>query len=132
MKKINMQINTLGYFRKIVFLYLFGTYMSSVHVYGQLDLATDYFRIHIDGNGFITSMKNITKIPGQEFSPTDKPSPLLCLYNSKKKKYYKPKKATYSNGTGTLTLNYANGSIAKVKIETKTKYFKLTLQSLTN
>lgn len=127
-----MQNNKFIWLRRTVFLFLFVTYLFSVESYAQVDLSTDYFRIQINGSGFITSMKNISKTPNQEFSPGSKPSPLLCLYNSKKNIYYEPQTATYSSGTGVFTLNYANGSVAQVKIETKTKYFKLTLQSLTN
>jgi hypothetical protein len=112
-------------------IFLLTVSLSFVKSYAQVNLSTDYFRIHINAKGFITSMKNISKTPHQEFSPADKPSPLLCLYNSDQKKYYEPKKATYAKSTGILTLNYANGSIAQVKIETKKKYFKLTLKSLT-
>ena len=70
--------------------------LFAVKVFAQLDLSTDYLKIHIDGKGFITSMKNITVTPNREFSAADKPSPILCLYNSRKKVYYEPKKATYN------------------------------------
>ena len=116
-------------FKKYVFIFLLGIYLSSEQGYAQVNFSTDYFRIHINSKGFITSMKNIGKLPGREFSPPDKPSPLLCLYNSNKKKYYEPQNATYSKGTGMLTLKYANGSVAQVSIETKAKYFRLTLKS---
>ena len=56
----------------------------------QWDFNTDYFRIQIDKKGFVTSMKNITVKPHREFSPADKPSPLMCLYDSKQEIYYKP------------------------------------------
>src|ERR1700712_2082185 len=127
-----MQINDRTALKKVTLIFLLLTYLIPKKSCAQIDLATDYFRIHINANGFITSMKNITKIPNQEFSPKDKPSPLLCIYNSRKKIYYAPQKASYSRGNNILTLNYANGSVAQVKIETKTKYFKLTLLSLTN
>jgi hypothetical protein len=112
-------------------IFLLTICLSVVKSYAQVTLSTDYFRIHINAKGFITSMKNISKTPNQEFSPKDKPSPLLCLYNSDQKKYYEPQKASYAKGTGILSLSYANGSVAQVKIETKAKYFKLTLKSLT-
>ena len=83
-------------FKKYVFIFLLGIYLSSEQGYAQVNFSTDYFRIHINSKGFITSMKNIGKLPGREFSPPDKPSPLLCLYNSNKKKYYEPQNATYS------------------------------------
>ena len=96
----------------------------------QWDFKTDYFKIHIDNKGFITSMKNITVKPNREFSLSDKPSPLLCLYNSKKKVYYEPYKAAYNKVDRTVTLNYPNGSITKITLLPQKKYFKLTLQSL--
>lgn len=127
-----MQNKCPGCFTKYVFLFLLGICMYAEQGYAQVNLSTGYFRIHINAKGFITSMKNISKTPYREFSPADKPSPLLCLYNGNKKKYYEPQKATYSKGTGMLTLKYANGSVARVAIEAKAKYFKLTLKSLTN
>ncbi|MFV0505283.1 MAG: hypothetical protein ACK5L5_01025 [Bacteroidales bacterium] len=96
----------------------------------NLDFQTDYFRISINNKGYITSMKNMTVSPNREFSPADKPSPLLSLYNSEKKEYYTPQKAVYDGSTNCITLDYPNGSVAKVSLQTKEKYFKLTLSSL--
>lgn len=96
----------------------------------QCDVSTSYLKIHLNNKGFITSMKNITVKPALEFSPGDKPSPLLCLYDSKKKVYYEPKNAAYNNAGKTITLSYPNGSVAKVSLVPHKKYFKLTLQSL--
>jgi hypothetical protein len=96
----------------------------------QWNFSTDYFKIHINKKGFITSMKNITVTPNREFSPADKPSPLMCLYDSKKKVYNEPYKASYHKISNSITLNYANGSSAKISLVAKKKYFKLTLQSL--
>lgn len=98
----------------------------------QWDFKTNYFKIHIDNKGFITSMKNTTVTPNREFSPTDKPSPIMCLYDSSKKKYYEPKQAKFDKKSSIFTLSYSNGSEAKVVLSPKTKYLKLTLQSLTN
>jgi len=113
-----------------VFFYIicFGTSTS----YAQTDLSTNYFKIHIDERGFITGMKNVLARPVRQFSLADKPSPLLCLYNSKKDTYYFPQSARYNAAKKELFLAYINGSVAQVKIEAKSKYFKLTLQSLTN
>jgi hypothetical protein len=96
----------------------------------QWDFSSDYFKIQINNNGFITSMKNITKKPYREFSPSDKPSPLMQIYDGKKKIYYKPISAKFNNTDKIFTLDYPNGSVAQISIETKNKYFKLTLQSL--
>jgi hypothetical protein len=101
------------------------------YCYAQHDFTTDYFKIHINNKGWITSMKNTTGISSQrEFSPADKPSPLLSLYDSKKGKYYLPMKAIYHKANRTFTLQYPNGSVATVALVAHKKYFKLTLQSL--
>lgn len=97
----------------------------------QWDFKSNYFKIHVNNKGFITSMKNTTVVPNREFSPKDKPSPLMCLYNTAKKKYYEPQQANFDAKTNTFTLNYANGSVAKVVMAPKAKYLKLTLKSLT-
>lgn len=96
--------------------------------YGQQDFTTKYFKIRVSDKGWITSMKNVTD--QREFSPADKPSPMLSLFDSKKQKYYQPTKAVYSKAKHTFTLHYANGSVATVSLLSNQKYFKLTLQSL--
>ncbi|NQU54136.1 MAG: hypothetical protein HQ522_16535 [Bacteroidetes bacterium] len=94
------------------------------------DFRTDYFKIKLNGKGFITSMQNITGMPTREFSPTNKPSPLMCLYDSKNSIYYEPLDARYDKAKKVITLNYKNGSVAKIGITSQEKYLKLTLQSL--
>jgi len=59
--------------------------LVSLTARAQWDFSTDYFKIRINNKGFITSMKNITVKPNPEFSPVDKPSPLMSLYDSRKK-----------------------------------------------
>ena len=98
----------------------------------QWNFQTNYFKIHIDNRGFINSMKNSMVTPNREFSPVDKSSPLLCLYNYKNNEYFYPEKATFSISKKEFTLDYDNGSVATVKFEPHSKYFKLTLLSLTN
>jgi len=116
--------------RKLVILLVVAMQLFAIRVIGQTDLSTDYLKIHIDGKGFITSMKNITVTPDREFSPADKPSPILCLYDSRKEVYYEPQNATYNAATKILSIKYANGSVAKVAIVSNKKYFRLTLQSV--
>ncbi len=96
----------------------------------QWDFSTDYLKISINKNGQITSMKNSSIKPNRDFSPPDKPSPLLSLYDSNKKLYYQPIKADFNRNNGVFTLNYSNGSIAIISFLPQKKYFKLTLQSL--
>lgn len=111
----------------------FCIYLVTGTAYSQLNLSTNYFKIHIDKKGFVTSMKNIFATSTREFSPTGNPSPLLCLYDSKKDAYYLPQSARYNSSKRELLLTYANGSIAQVLIESKNqKYFKFTLLSLSN
>ncbi|HET7118237.1 MAG TPA: hypothetical protein VFI29_17195, partial [Hanamia sp.] len=117
--------------KKIIALFFCMTYITISTSYAQLNLSTDYFKIQINKKGFITSMKNITVKPYREFSINNKPSTLICLYNSSKKKYYEPEKATFEKNNTIIALRYANGSVAKVAVSVHKKYFKFTLQSLT-
>lgn len=96
----------------------------------QWDFSTDYFKIRIDKTGQITSMKNISATPNREFGLSDKPSPLMNLYNSEEKVYFEPQNASYNKTEHTITLNFENGSVAMVSIIPHEKYLKLTLQSL--
>ncbi|SKA31539.1 hypothetical protein SAMN04488128_103496 [Chitinophaga eiseniae] len=97
----------------------------------QWDFQTNYFKVRIDKRGYITSMKNITVKAAREFSPADKPSPLMQLYDGKKKVYYEPVKATWQPAGKVLSLVYSNGSEAKIRLTQQPKYLKLTLLSLT-
>ncbi|WP_205686964.1 hypothetical protein [Chitinophaga rhizosphaerae] len=115
-------------FKKGIFLLLSTALAGGARA--QHDFQTDYFRIHINNKGWITSMKNITVQPNREFSPKDKPSPLLSLYDSKKKQYYQPVKASYAKGNNTLALQYPNGSVATISIQPQRQYFRLVLRSL--
>ncbi|WP_140939384.1 hypothetical protein [Sphingobacterium lumbrici] len=115
--------------RCILILLLLGIGQS---ISAQTVLQTNYFKIVIDGRGYITSMQNITKQPYREFSPADKPSPLMVLYNAKKRIYSYPEKASYSKSEKIITLSYSNGSSARIRIEPDAKYVKMKLLSLTN
>lgn len=96
----------------------------------QWDFKTNYFRIHVNNKGYITSMKNITVKPTREFSPKDKPSPVMCIYNGKKDVYYKPVSASYNKTQKVLNLTFSNNSVAKISIAPKDKYLRFTLLSL--
>lgn len=98
--------------------------------FAQWDFQTDYFKVHIDQRGFITSMKNSTVKPHREFSPVDAPSPLMQLYNGNTRQYYAPVKASYQPSAKMLSLTYPNGSVAQVRLTQHAKYLKLTLLSL--
>lgn len=96
----------------------------------QWDFSSDYFKIQINNQGFITSMKNTTVSPNREFSPADNPSPFLSLYNGTEKVYYEPQSAEYNKTDKIISLTYQNGSVAQVLIDPHEKYLKLTLKSL--
>jgi len=123
MKKISL-LKNIQVFAIILLLF-------SLKAQAQWEFKSNYFKIQVNKKGFITSMKNTTVTPNREFSPSDKPSPLLCLYNSTEKKYYEPQQAEFNKINNTFTLKYSNGSLAKVILKPKAKYLKLTLQSLT-
>lgn len=112
----------------VLMLIAFSFYTCSSEENGSF--TTDYFKIEINANGFITSMIDITKEPYREFSPLDKPSPLMQLYDGKNKMYYQPIAANFDQANHSLTLSYANGSVAQILLSPEEKYLKLTLQSL--
>ena len=72
------------------------------NVFSQWDFQTNYLKIHINSTGYITSMKNIFKASQPEFSPSDEPSPLMCLYDSKKNVYYYSSSASFVSSTNTM------------------------------
>jgi hypothetical protein len=115
-------------------LFLLGALLLVLpdRLHAQYAIATDYFKIQVDTRGWITSMKNVTK-PGhqQEFSPSDKPSPLLSLYDTGKKRYHQPYKAVHNKTAKTIALHYRNGSVATISLIAQKKYLKLKLLSLT-
>jgi hypothetical protein len=101
------------------------------YAHAQHDFSTNYFKIHINNKGWITSMKNVTgKTAQREFSPADKPSPLLSLFDSRKQQYHQPTKAIFNKTKKLFTLYYANGSVATVSLVAHSKYFKMKLLSL--
>lgn len=125
-KKLKLLLNLQRLIITLVLLLVFSCTSN-----GQFDFSTDYFKISVDNKGYIISMKNITVKPNREFSPSDKPSPLMRLYDGAKKIYYEPDKAVYSKTKNTITLSYPNGSVAQISLLPQRKYLRLTLQSLT-
>jgi hypothetical protein len=102
-----------------------------IALFAQHDFSTNYFKIHINNKGWIISMKNVTgKTAQREFSPADKPSPLLSLFDSRKQQYHQPTKAIFNKTKKLFTLYYANGSVATVSLVAHSKYFKMKLLSL--
>jgi len=105
--------------------------LVSFNSFSQWNFTTNYFKIHINNKGFISSMKNTTVLPNHEFCIANQPSPLMSLYDGTKKIYYEPVKASFLKEQKLLKLTYTNGSVAVILIEPQKKYIKLQLQSLT-
>lgn len=96
----------------------------------QVTLTCQYSSITISSSGYITSMVNTSATPNRQFCPSDKTSPLLALYDSRKGVYYYPTAATAGTGS-TLQLTYPNGSVATVSYATVSNlYFKFVLQDV--
>ncbi len=96
----------------------------------QVEYETNYFKIKLNEKGFVESMQNTTVTPVREFSPKNKPSPLMSLYDTETNRYFEPIEGTYHESKGTIQLSYENGSVATIRIEPQAKYLKLTLQEL--
>lgn len=127
MKENSSDFKKLGYSTLLLLLTILFTDCSKT---ATSRYTTDYFEIEINEQGFITRMGNITNDSYSEFSPLEKPSPLLQLYDGKKKVYYEPIEAKIDNSEETISLSYSNGSVATIRLTPQEKYFKLTLESL--
>lgn len=132
----NLQNRSLGptwrNYSSALLLIWFLTWVTSCDHQSRLQLKTNYLNISLNENGFIYSIKDISKPVHREFSPSDKPSPLLTLYNNKLDTLYEPLKAKYDISENLIELGFPNNSVAKISVEPKDKYLKLTLLSLTN
>ena len=109
------------------FVLVLGCSQSSKTSFG-----TNYLKISINNQGLIYSIKDLTKPQPRELSPSDRPSPLLTLYNSKLDTLYRPLSAKFNEPQNIIELAYPNNSKAEIRVEAKDKYLKFTLVSLTN
>ncbi|SDC99549.1 SRPBCC family protein [Niabella drilacis] len=123
-------MNKITFLRIAIILLLPGIWGPALMA--QTVLRTRYFKIEVNDQGYITSMQNTTVKPYREFSPADKPSPLMMLYDAGQKKYYAPQKSVYTKKTKIFTLSYPNGSVARISVAPQPGYLKLQLLSLTN
>ena len=93
-------------------------------------LKTEYLGIDVNEKGYIVGMWNTTRSDSRNFSPNDRPSPLLSLYDEEARRYYYPEKADFDKKSGICELHYSNGSVAKVKVEPTDKYIRMELCSV--
>lgn len=92
---------------------------------------TDYLDVTVDGHGYITGLRNIASNGEQpEFSPADKPSPLLTLYSSADSTWHYPVEANYNSFSKVMRLGYGDGLEVEVKIEPRGKYLRMELVDL--
>ncbi|WP_236822229.1 hypothetical protein [Arenibacter sp. NBRC 103722] len=119
--------NGRGFFLFLLLTLVLGCSQSSKTSFG-----TNYLKISIDNQGLIYSIKDLTKPQPRELSPSDRPSPLLTLYNSKLDTLYRPLSAEFNEPQNIIELAYPNNSKAEIRVEPKDKYLKFTLVSLTN
>ncbi|HEY6083352.1 MAG TPA: hypothetical protein VIU45_07835, partial [Chitinophagaceae bacterium] len=117
---------------------------ATIRLSAQYSFSTDYFKININGKGYITSMKNIAKDSrsrGKEFSPAGNPSPVMSLLKKywikdspgaavTKYEYAYPKSLRYDKRNHTIVLTYPGGETAVVYVAAKRKYIKFKLLSL--
>lgn len=96
------------------------------------DYTTDYFKIRVDDKGYITSMQNVAVSGKPDFAVAGSPSPIMSLYSNAAGKYYYPVGASYSKKNEALSVEFSNGSVAKIIIQPKDKYIKMTLAGLSN
>lgn len=111
---------------------VFGFVLTGCATASHWNVATDYMKVSINSNGYITGIKNTTVKPVREFAAADKPSPVLSLYNSERDTYYMPVNARFRKREGSILLEYPNGSVAEVTVNQKGKYIRLTLTDLKN
>lgn len=90
---------------------------------------TDFFEVKINPEGYLVEFSDPSR---HNFSPKEKPSPLMTLYDDQTGQYYYPQRADYNAEQQVIQLEYPNGAIASVKVEEKGQYLKLTLESLEN
>lgn len=119
--------NGRGFFLFLLLTLVLGCAQSSKTSFG-----TNYLKISINNQGLIYSIKDLTKPQPRELSPSDRPSPLLTLYNSKLDTLYRPLSAEFNEPQNIIELAYPNNSKAEIRVEPKDKYLKFTLVSLTN
>ena len=117
--------------KKLLFYVVLTMLIASCTTKNSWNYKSEYFGIEVNNKGYITSMKNLTVSPCQEFAIADRPSPILSLYNSKEKRYYYPSHASFDRHTNILTVDYPNGSVAEIVVEPKDKYIKMTLLDVT-
>ena len=105
-----------------------GALFGYVPIDVPITLQTRDTRIQIDGRGFIDSI--VARRSGVQYSPQDHPSPLLSLNINNQ--LVSPTSAKFDSKKAEIKLGFPQGSIAVLKAQSKDRYFRFQLVSLTN
>ena len=87
---------------------------------------TQYLKVGIDRKGFVTSF--FDKGKSVEYLPKGEAAPLLQLF--KDSAYITPFSVEYNAPEKKIILNYKNGAVAKIGVESKEDYLRFELLSL--
>ncbi|CAN5444266.1 hypothetical protein BH11ARM1_BH11ARM1_02230 [soil metagenome] len=97
----------------------------------EIVFQTQDARIQVSREGLVTSL--ISRRTGKEYSPSDHASPLLSLHEADQAdNMLAPPVSAVSVSKDEIELRYQNGAIARVKAQSKGRYFRFQLLSLTN
>ncbi len=105
----------------ILLLFCHFTGIGQAHFF-----STRYATIRVSGNGYITSIKD--KAINKEYGAAGDSSALLSLY--KDNVYILPVSASFDPAHQLMILAYSNGSVARVRIQSKRSYLRMELLSL--
>ncbi|MDP4130276.1 MAG: hypothetical protein Q8939_08950 [Bacteroidota bacterium] len=92
----------------------------------KFNIESNYIRVGIDNKGNICSLSD--KKTGTDYLPRGHAAPLLSLF--KDSAYIDPVKAEYDPGAHEIALEYANGSRAMIRVNSKGDYIRMELLSL--
>ncbi len=103
--------------------------LRNPRTYRGITLKTSYMSVHINTLGQITSLQAASS--RKEYSPADRPSPLLCLEEGHETLV--PISATFEKANRALqiVLNYAHGVKAKLTASQHNNYLRFQLNSIT-
>jgi hypothetical protein len=119
--------------RKAIYLVLM---MASLVAIGScsrereiVSLTTKHLSLGISSKGCITSMRDLKS--GTDYKAINELSPLMALYTDHGDSIeYLPEQAFYDETSGILTMDYPNGSVARIKIDNKQEYLRFELLSV--
>lgn len=94
----------------------------------KISFETHFFKIIINGKGYIESIKDKTSASGKEYCPKEITSPLLAL--AKGTSYIYPSAIQWNATRKALRVSYPNHCVAKIKVTQNHDYLRLELTSL--